>query len=87
MSVEAVKKSLEDIIGELSALLVKCGERRCSGIEVEIFEQFVVDGSALHGDLEMEECRERDLPVTDGVDPRMLEEVLTVLVHLFDLRQ
>ena len=47
----------------------------------------MVDGSALHGDLEMEERIERDFPVAGKIDSRTLTEVLTVLVHPFNFRQ
>lgn len=53
MSVEAIEKLLEDIIGELGPLLVECRKRRCLGIEIEILEQIMADGAAFHGDLEM----------------------------------
>lgn len=55
MPVEAAKKFLEIIIGKLGALLVECRKRWCCGIEVKVFEQFMVDGAAFYGDLEMEE--------------------------------
>lgn len=43
--VEAVKKFLENIVGNPGALLVKCGKRLCPGIEMKIFEQFMTDGN------------------------------------------
>ena len=61
--VEAVKKFLENIIGKLRALLVKSKKGGCLGIEVKIPEQFMIDGTAFYGNLEMEEGSERDFPV------------------------
>ena len=84
MSVEAVEKRLEDIIGKLGSLLVECRKRWCLGIEIEILEQFMADGAAFHGDLEMQECIERDFPVTGEIDSGASAEILTVLVHLLN---
>jgi hypothetical protein len=78
---------LKDIVGKLGALLVECGKRRCSGIEVKIFKELMVDGAAFHGDLEMEERTERDFPDTGKILCGVLAEILMVLVHLFNFRQ
>lgn len=87
VSVEAVEKLLEDIIGELGALPVECGKRWCLGIETEILEQFMADGAAFHGNLEIEERIERDFPVTGEIDSGASVEILTVLIHLLDFGQ
>ncbi len=52
--------------GELGALLVECGKRWCLGIETEILEQFMADGAAFHGNLEIEEPRSLPLSFTSS---------------------
>ena len=39
----------------------------------------MVDGTAFHGDLEMEEGIESDFPVTGEINSRMAAEILTVV--------
>ena len=68
-------------------LLVECRKGRCLGIEIEILEQFMADGAAFHGYLEMEERAERDFPVTGEIDSGAPTEILMVLIHLFDFGQ
>ena len=48
---------------------------------------FMVDGAALHGNLEVQERIERDFPVAGKIDSGMPAEILTVLVHLLNFRQ
>lgn len=87
MPVEVIKKFLKNITGKFGALLVKCRKGRCAGIKVKILEQFMVDGSSLHGDLEVKERIERDFPAASKINPGTLAEIPTVLVHLSDFRQ
>lgn len=47
----------------------------------------MVDGTAFHGDLEMQEHIEGEFPVTGKINSRVPAEILTVLVHLFNFRQ
>lgn len=57
----------------------------CVGIN--LIEQFMADGTAFHGDLEMEERIERDFSVTGKINSGTFTEVFTVLVHFFNFRQ
>ena len=78
---------MENIIRKLSALLVKSRKGRCVCIEVKILEELMIDRTAFHGNLEMEERIEGDFPVTGKISFRVLAEILMVLIHLFNFRQ
>lgn len=85
--VETEKEFLENIIRKFGTLLIKSREGGCIVIKLKVFEQFMFDRAAFHGNLEMEECVEREFPVTGKIHARTFAEIFTVLVHFFNFGQ
>ena len=78
---------MKNIIRKFGTVLVKCRKGRCSGIKVKILGQFMVDGTVLHGNLEVQEGIERDFPVAGKISSGVPAEILTVLVHLLNFSE
>ena len=53
-----------------------------SGIQVKIFKQLMIDGTAFNRNSEMEERIKSDFPVMAKITSGMLAEILTGLIHL-----